>query len=157
MRWAAIVVLVSVAACDPGWHYKVAGATAVQADGRRFDLPTAHGVALRVYSSVFTVHLQFELDVRNEDGQPLSVDASALHIQDSKGVALPIYSANGPPRILGDDGGTSDTLESGESLRIHGDFLVAPRSSDLKTLTVDYDGIKRGGKAVPIRITLERG
>jgi hypothetical protein len=157
MRLVTIAMLVFVAACDPGWHYKVAGATAVQADGRRFDLPIAHGLALRVYSSVFTAHLQFELDVRNEEREPISVDPSALRVRDTRGVALPISPAYGPPRILGDESVKSETLTTGETLRIHADFAVDPRSRDLKTLTVDCDGIKRAGKAVPVRITLERG
>jgi hypothetical protein len=64
---APTLMLVSLlAACDPGWGYRVPGATEVHEDGRRYDLTTPSDVHLRAYANVFTSNLAVELTIDRE-------------------------------------------------------------------------------------------
>lgn len=77
-------------ACDPGWHYQATSGTAVQADGLRYDIPSANP-KFRIYASAFTSSLDVELTLKNVESQPLELALPELQASDARGSSQPWF------------------------------------------------------------------
>lgn len=86
VNWLSTLVLL-VVACDPGWHYKAASGTAIQADGLCYDIPSANP-KVRIYASAFTSSLDIELTLQNVGSKALPLVLPELQASDARGAAL---------------------------------------------------------------------
>jgi hypothetical protein len=85
-NWLLVVAFLAVA-CDPGWHYQATSGTAIQAEGLRYDIPSANP-KVRIYASAFTSSLDVELTLTNLESYPLELALPELQASDARGTLL---------------------------------------------------------------------
>ena len=156
-----LLALLSTAGCDPGWTYRVPGASARPNDGSRYMLAETDGVAGTLRSWMFAGELVVEIEIVNQAGDPLHLDPESLRVVDARGALLQKLTGHHawPSRWTSPAPGL--IVEAGRSYRLSDEFLVDPFSGilpnrDLKVITVYLDGLSRAGRAIPLRVTLER-
>ena len=141
--------------CDPGWHYRAIGGTAVNDNGLRFVVAGPAGTGLRVYGTLFTSMLSIELEVQNEADAPLTIRPNQLRLYDSRKTSLP---RNGHSRAVACQGRESEPevhLRSHETCKIRVDWDVRPNPKVLNHLHLVHEGIARDDKPIPVDILLD--
>jgi hypothetical protein len=148
-----LVVLAS-SGCDPGWGYRVPGATPIRDDGIRYRLEETGGVGGTVHGHLFAAGLTVEIDIVNRGISPLRVTPELLRAVDARGTPLPKAqyddSQMQPQLVIAPDG----------TCRLRGDSRVNPLSGivanrNLKIITVFVDGISRAEQPIPLQVRLE--
>lgn len=128
-------------ACDPGWHYQATSGTPIQADGLRYDIPTANP-KVRIYDSAFTSSLDVELTLKNVESQPLELTLPELQASDVRGTPLRKHFPIRRSCPLTDDvmvipGGGACTLASVFAIQPLVPGLLMPRENpDLARISV---------------------
>jgi hypothetical protein len=153
-RWILGVLVVFLAACDPGASFQVPGAKKVQdSGGRRFELAGPSQTFLTVHASTFTINTTVDLVVRNDGTSPLTVGKDGLHLYDHRG--------KDTPRPIGERylcEGRAETDEvvvaPGESCKLSGRFETGYSDEKIATLRLTHDRIRRDGAVVPIEVKL---
>jgi len=120
---ARTLVLALVAlGCDPGWVYEAPSGTPVQANGLRYDMPSANPKA-RIHASAFTSSLNVEVTLTNVDLEPLDLVLPTLRVTDGRGVSLREHFPIRRTCPLSD---RVMTVASGGSCTLTGDFAIQP-------------------------------
>jgi hypothetical protein len=153
-RWVLGVLVVFLAACDPGASFRVHDAKKVQdQNGRRFELAGPAQTFLTVHAGTFTINTSVDLTVRNDGASPLTVGKGGLHLYDHRGKDTPGSSDD---RYLCAGRAETDevVLAPGESCTLRGRFRTGYMDDEIATLRLVHDRIRRDGAVVPIEVKL---
>ncbi len=137
--------------CDRGWVYRAIGGVPIMANGLRFDVDGPADTRYRVYASLFTVHLRFDIDLQNVGRTPLQVRPDNLFlIRGSE--AMPVSWSH---RCEGRKE-AEVVLAPGESCLMRAGVFASQSDTGLSELTVVHFGVSRAGNPVQVLIPLER-
>jgi hypothetical protein len=146
MRFALVLAVAVLGACDPGGTYHVPGGIP---QGRAYLLGGGAQMALRTSASWFTATLDVSLGITNRGTTALDVRPDAAKISDRDG---PMERYDSPVfRCQGQDGAVV-TLPPGGTCEIEMRFGVKIDRERLGKLTLTQDGVTRGGVAAPISV-----
>lgn len=150
------MLIVLLAACDPGWGYRVPGAREVNEDGRHFELAGPSQTTLRAHANLFTSSLRTILTITNDASTPITIQPDRLRATNREGKELERTSYRTVVRCVDHEADEQVSLPPGKSCRMFADFHVRPDADLLKTVTLTHDGVMRDGVAVPVTVRLEK-
>jgi hypothetical protein len=157
LSWALLILgaLAGTTACDPHWKYRARDG-AVQRPAE-FD----QGISLRAAGELAIATLRVEVELRNDDAQPLTVGSAAFRVLDAANRPLTPSPGSRDRPPCADRKESSVTLGRGDACKISRTFEVVPMvqsrmNPDLRNLTVVVDGLARGGRPVSRSTVLER-
>jgi hypothetical protein len=142
--------------CDPGWSYHVPDPMPGPAKANAGD-----GLSIHAEGRLFSSSLWVDLDVRNDDPNPLAFTEAPFRVLDSARQVLPWRQGQPPAKPCSNHDERLVILKRGDDCRLQGAFEVRPlsgiffgRNDDLKTVTVIVDGIAREGKPISRSVVL---
>jgi hypothetical protein len=146
---------VSLLGCDPGWVYKVAGATPVQDEGLRYVVPATGGLRVRVHQEMFAGDLTTELEVTDLLESPLTVTPGEAYLYDARVTAIARRLPAPPLACAGWSSPGPVILARADTCKISIDSVAAPDRERLDHVYLVHRGLVRAGQMIPLTIVLE--
>lgn len=155
--------LLLLAACDPGWSYRVRSAGSPMGQGTRSQgVSGPRDTSLQVIASQFTSGLTITLRLSNLSASPIGVSPNGLRAFNKAGTellgrswSLVCERGNRSGReVL--RSGEETTLATGDACEITAYFSAPVDAKVMAEVSLVYDGVRRAGQIVPIRVTLEQ-
>ena len=148
---ALAALLINLAACDPGWGYRVPAGLAVEEDGLRYKLPGPDSTALRVYASSFVFDLNVVLDITNTGKSLIGIRPEGFTVQNDKGTAMPLVA----PAVCKGVTTAPVRLAAGATCSIEVQLKLPPANPrNYHNLTVSVPGLIREGREFGLTVSL---
>ena len=126
---------------DPRMHYRSAGVAAGRSEGMiLYDVPNHDGLRVRAGALFFGGSVRLSLDIRNDQGDPLTLDARGVSVRNSEGTELRSASSSSIASSA------PVGLRQGEECHWSAEFWNAGGLSRMKHLELTHGGLSRGGR-----------
>ena len=99
-RAIALLGLIAVVACDPGWEYRAPDGIPIAGKPGWFALAGPDSTALEIFATDFTIDLSLELGVTNRASTSLWLSPAALVILDEAGEPIPVLELIDTPKAM---------------------------------------------------------
>jgi hypothetical protein len=150
-RAALAALLITFAACDPGWGYTVPAGVAVEEDGLRYKLPGPDSTALRVYGSSFVFDLNVVLDITNTGKSLIEIRPGGFTVQNDKGTTIPLPA----PAVCKGLTTAPVRLPTGATCSIEVQLKLPPANPhNYRNLTLSLPSLIREGREFGLRVPL---